>query len=231
MIDRAWISRQFIRGVGIEIGAFHNPWPYDPILSSVRYVDKADSQTVLDRHPDLSRDTRCVLPDLIDDGEFLSKILDSTLNFVIASHVLEHYLSPLTGIENHLRVLKSGGFAIYALPNKRHTFDQKRLNPDNSCIIGDYVCPPFDRLKRMVDHHHEYLSMVDGVHDEGERTKIALDRVEKGMDIHYHAWDVNGIYELFFLSLHWLKDFDSSEFEVVLFYPSGHEVFIILRKL
>lgn len=223
MINRNTIAQQFIRGVGIEVGAFHNPWPFDPVHSKVRYIDKADPQTVLSRHPDMPGNTRCVVPHSIDDAQTLKTIADDSVDFLIASHVLEHCLSPLTAIENHLRVVKSGGHIAYALPDKRHTFDKDRENSD--CTVGDYQQRYSEELE--IKHYHNYLFYVDKVFDVDERRRIAKDRISKGMDVHYHAWDSNGIYDLFKLALMYIN----KRFEVVLFYPSGHEVFIVLRRL
>lgn len=227
MIDRKWIANKFIRGGGIELGAFHNPWPYDSILAQVKYCDKADTKTVLQRHPDLPFDLKCVTPDFVDDAETLATVPDNRYNFVIASHVIEHCFSPLTAIENHLRVLMTGGHAIYALPDKRHTFDKNREN--STCMVDDFILvSDYPELveQNKINHHHDYLEHVDGIQDSEERVRIAKQRLSEGKDIHYHAWDSQFIYKLFHIANH-----VDHRFEVVLFYPAGHEVFIVLKKL
>lgn len=232
MINRQWISQQYAKGAGIEIGAFHNPWPYDPSVASIHYVDKAASRDVLDRYPDMPRTTQCVTTHWTDDGEFLTTVPDKTYDFLFASHVLEHMPSPLTGIENHLRVVKSGGHVIYALPDKRHTFDKKRENARFSCLTADYIATkahPSDRRERMIHHHHDYLLNVDGIQDGLERRNIAIDRLDRDLDIHYHAWDAQAIYEMFTV-LNCIDNIQKMKPETVLFYPAGHEVFIILRR-
>lgn len=49
-----------------------------------------------------------VRPDIVDDGECLSKVGDFSQDFVIANHVLEHFEDPIKGFRNMLRVLKHG---------------------------------------------------------------------------------------------------------------------------
>lgn len=224
MIDRKILSDKYIRGVGIELGAFHNPWPYNSLEAKVKYIDKADKKTVLERHPDLCVDTQCVQVDLITDGQSLDGVPDRQYNFVIASHVLEHCPSPLTAIKNHLRVLMQGGHAIYALPDKRHTFDRDRKNPTDDCLMQDHLGGGSE--ERIIGHYHEYLENVDGIMDPEVREKIAKYRISNGMDVHFHAWDVAGIYDLFYLAGSATPD----PFEVVLFHSSGHEVFVVLRR-
>ena len=60
-------------------------------------------------------------PDIIDDGEVLSKVADNTYDFVIANHFLEHAEDPFSTLKNFARILRPGGMIFMAIPDKRWT--------------------------------------------------------------------------------------------------------------
>ena len=80
---------------------------------------------LLDQYPEL-RGQPVQGPDLIDDGERLTKVESTTQDFVIANHFLEHCENPIQTLVNLLRVLKDGGLLYLAVPDKRFTFDVDR---------------------------------------------------------------------------------------------------------
>ena len=58
------------------------------------------------RYPELAQ-FDLVPVDIVDDGETLSSLEDSQLDFIIANHMLEHTENPLGAIRNHLRKIRS----------------------------------------------------------------------------------------------------------------------------
>jgi SAM-dependent methyltransferase len=233
MITRSDISKKYIRGHGIEIGAFHNPFPLQH-GTTVTYVDTKTKEELRIAFPEINFETQFVVEtDIIDDGEILGKIQNETYDFLISSHQLEHCISPLTALENQLRVVKKGGYLFYAIPNREKTFDKDR--PTTSWgKLRDYYAYDFrrDRLNdhgkwtlMILDCYDEYLLNVDKIQDREERLKIGMDRIAKGLDIHFHTFTPRSTYELFFLT-----NFISS-YEVEFFMNSGHEIFIVLRKI
>ena len=67
-----------------------------------------------------------MLPDVVDDGEQLLTFPDSSLDFVIANHMLEHCENPLGTIRSHLAKLNSGGVLFYTIPDMRFFLDRTR---------------------------------------------------------------------------------------------------------
>jgi hypothetical protein len=55
----------------------------------VRYVDRKDVGELRREYPELA-DEELVDVDVVDDGETLGTVADSSQDFVVASHVLEH---------------------------------------------------------------------------------------------------------------------------------------------
>lgn len=55
---------------------------------------------------------------------------DNSLDYVISSHVIEHFFDPIKTIKEWLRVVKKDGIVFMIVPHKKRTFD--RLRPSTS---------------------------------------------------------------------------------------------------
>ena len=64
--------------------------------------------------------------DVIGTAEDLSAFADDSLDFVIGNHLFEHLEYPIGALLEFQRVLRAGGVAYLALPDKRLTFDKRR---------------------------------------------------------------------------------------------------------
>src|SRR3954463_13199512 len=62
----------------------------------------------------------------IDEASELSNVKNSSYDFVLSSHSLEHVANPVKALLEWKRVLKPGGILILILPKKESTFDHKR---------------------------------------------------------------------------------------------------------
>lgn len=121
---RRQIAFHYLRGDGIEIGALHQPLPL-PRRTRVRYVDRMAIPELRAHYPEL-RDCALVRVDVIDDGEVLGTVPDTSVDFLVANHLLEHCQDPIGTIASWLRVLRPEGILYMAVPDKRHTFDRDR---------------------------------------------------------------------------------------------------------
>jgi predicted SAM-dependent methyltransferase len=212
----------YLKGHGIEIGALHTPLRI-PKSSKVRYVDRMSALDLRKQYPELdSKELMNV--DIIDDGELLSKIKDSTQDFVIANHFLEHCQNPIGAIGNMLRVLKHGGVLYLSIPDKRYSFDADRPQTSFDHILKDYRKGP-EWSKRQ--HFEEWTRYIGNIKDQGEANRHILNLMNIDYSIHYHAWTQT---ELIELVVRLKKEF-SFNFEVELIYKNMGEVIIILKKM
>jgi SAM-dependent methyltransferase len=62
----------------------------------------------------------------ITEGSTLTGILDSSYDFVLGSHYLEHLINPLAALATMRRVTKPGGHVVLILPRKEACFDHPR---------------------------------------------------------------------------------------------------------
>jgi predicted SAM-dependent methyltransferase len=158
---RDLFTNLFILGEGIEIGALHNPLVV-PENAKVKYVDRMTVPELRKQYPELNQEN-LVNVDIISDGEKLENINDYSQDFVIANHFLEHCQNPLMTLKNTLRVVKAGGIAYLAVPNKRYTFDVDKLVTKFEHLEKDYVDGPESSKKQ---HFEEWAEYVNKVKDE-----------------------------------------------------------------
>lgn len=93
-----FITKYFI-GEGLDIGAGQDPIgrykKQFPLMGSVRSWDVQDG-----------------------DAQYLEGINDESLDFIHASHCLEHMQDPRVALTNWISVVKSGGYLIITVPDE-----------------------------------------------------------------------------------------------------------------
>jgi SAM-dependent methyltransferase len=179
---RKWIARRHLSGDGVEIGALHLPLPV-PRNARVRYVDRYDRDGLRRAYPEL-RGFPLVEVDVVDDGERLERLDDASVDFVVANHFLEHTEDPIGTLANHRRVLRPGGRLMYAVPDKRHTFDAARPVTPLDHFVRDHAEGP-DRSR--AEHYREWAELVKRV--PADRVESEAARFEAAsVSIHFHVW-------------------------------------------
>src|ERR1700744_6056159 len=94
-LENRLLARRF-RGQGIEIGALWRKFPVPP-RASVYYVDRIPSGELTRHYAEI---TRPILhPDVVADAMQLP-FSPGSLDFIIASHVVEHLQLPLTALRH-----------------------------------------------------------------------------------------------------------------------------------
>jgi SAM-dependent methyltransferase len=217
---RTRIADRYLSGDGIEIGALHNPLPV-PRSARIRYVDRLPVSELRAHYPELEQEP-LVQVDILDDGERLGTIADSSLDFVVANHFLEHTQNPVGTLLNAFRVLRPGGVLYLAVPDKRHTFDRDRpVTPFDHLLRDFHEGPQVSRR----DHFEEWARLVERV-PEDEVPRRAEQLMDQNYSIHYHVWTQREMREL----LTAIRDRVDLDFDVELMERIKHEVVFVLRK-
>lgn len=214
------IACRYLHGNGIEIGALHAPLMVSED-ATVRYVDRLSVEQLRQQYPELA-ELPLVDVDIIDDGMCLQTIDADSYDFVIASHVIEHFQNPILSIENALRIIKPGGIFYVAIPDKRYTFDRDRPLTSIDCLVAEYREQP-TRSKQ--EYFEEYVRLVDKVPEEQFAARLQY-LLDMDYSIHYHVWTVDTFTE--FLS--YCRNPLELGFEIEKVQPNTDEFICILRK-
>jgi SAM-dependent methyltransferase len=115
------LANKYLTGLrGIEIGgSAHNQFFLDTL--NVNYTDEntcfSENESLLVGH--------VLKVDIVAAGDNLP-LQDNSVDFVISSHVLEHFWDPIKTLKEWMRVVRPGGFVFMIIPHKERTFDQER---------------------------------------------------------------------------------------------------------
>jgi SAM-dependent methyltransferase len=178
---RAW-ARHLV-GDGIELGPGHTPFPLPTYGATVRYVDRWQPEANRALFPELT-DAEFPEPDVVVnvDHDGLRPITDASVDFVIASHVVEHVADPLGLLAEIHRVLRVGGTAIVLLPDRRVTFDAGRAPTSLQHLIDEHVAGVTEVSD---DHIVEFVRSTDSADASPSAEEIELHRQRS---IHVHCW-------------------------------------------
>lgn len=183
---RRRLGARHLRGEGLELGALHNPFPL-PRGASARYVDRLTTPQLREEYPELAG-LPLVEVDVVDDGETLATIAEQSVDFVVASHFLEHTEDPIGALRAQLRVVRPGGVVLLALPDRRRTFDRHRAGTPLSHLLADHEQGP---ERSRAEHYHEWARLVDlplgNVSAEDVDAHAAALQARR-YSIHFHCW-------------------------------------------
>jgi len=188
---RQELLHKYIKGSGIEIGALHNPSAV-PTDIKVKYIDRLPVSELRRQYPELA-DKPLVQVDIIDDGERLTSVANSSQDFIIANHFLEHCQDPIGTLKTFHRVLVIGGIAFIAVPDKLHSFDINRPITPLWHLRLDHAIGPW--LSRKT-HFKEWAVLVNRA-PKSEAEKQSKKLMEGAYSIHFHVWDEPAIKKFF----------------------------------
>lgn len=104
---------------GIEIGgSAHNPFGLN-----TKNVDYTDNTKTIYKLEELKLCGEYLPVDTVAPGDDLP-FLDDSQDFVISSHVLEHFPDPIKALKEWYRVVRDGGYIFMIVPHKERTFDK-----------------------------------------------------------------------------------------------------------
>jgi|ERR1035437_106524 SAM-dependent methyltransferase len=131
-IVKSRLANIYCKGQGIEIGgAEHNSFGLKTLN-----VDYTNELTVFKLEE--VRTCGSYMPvDIVAAGDNIP-VTDESFDFVINSHVLEHFLDPMKALLEWYRIVKKGGIIFMIVPHKERTFDKER---------------PRTTLKELIERH------------------------------------------------------------------------------
>ncbi len=131
-----------LSGVGIEYGPLHRTIVPKDTFPDVRYVDYASREFLLKKFGDDPSVNQVEIPeiDIVTEGKPIGEFVsENSLNYVIASHVIEHVPDLIGWLEANLAILKPGGRIAAAFPDRRFCFDLARSKTMFSDLVAAYL--------------------------------------------------------------------------------------------
>ncbi|MDD2780472.1 methyltransferase domain-containing protein [Sulfuricurvum sp.] len=183
--QRYILSEKYLSGAtrGVELGGFHAP-NHLPLGCQADYIDQASIDDLKNRFPEIN-DLNCVYSLTLDDGQKLSKVPSEYYAFLIANHMIEHVEDVITTIQNHLRVIKPDGYILYAVPDKRYTFDATRELTTYEHLKDEYLN---GSEKNRKEHYIDFLKHT--AHYDDEELLIKTEKLlQEHKDTHFHVWE------------------------------------------
>jgi SAM-dependent methyltransferase len=130
---------------GLEIGGpspIFRKWNALPVYEAIGRLDNCDfsKSTAWAKHSDTFMFSPRKAPGstYFCEGSVLTEIPDSTYDFLLSAHNLEHFANPIKALKEWQRVLKPGGVLILVLPHYRDTFDHKRQPTSVDHMFQDF---------------------------------------------------------------------------------------------
>jgi SAM-dependent methyltransferase len=214
--QRYLLAKNYLKGEGIEIGALDKPMRV-PGGVRIRTVDRLPAAE-LQKHYGVPN---AMAVDFVCDAQKLETISAGSQDFVIANHVFEHMENPIAALENWVRVLRPGGFAFMAIPDKRFTFDADRPVTPFEHILEEYRDPQKVEANRR-GHYEDWIKLVE--HQTGNIGARMAFLLDIQYSIHFHCWTGQELVKLF-NTVSWIG------FELDCYKFNKPEGIFILRKL
>lgn len=129
--------------VGVEIGPLHKP-VVTREMGQVYYIDHDTTEVLRDRFSDPNHNidvNKIVEVDYVWGEKGLAELLqkEAPLDYVIASHVIEHVPDLIGWLSEVRAILKLGGILSLVIPNKRQCFDYYRPTTQLPEVVEAYL--------------------------------------------------------------------------------------------
>lgn len=181
-----------LKGTGLEIGAGSNPFPV-PLACRVIYGDRLGVNQLHDEQYPGEHD-EIIPPDLETDLETFEGVDDSSLDFIVASHVIEHTRNPLGAILKANQKLKPGGQLILVVPDKERTFDRARATTLLEHLVLDYHSPSINRDK---EHYFDFYTKAFNMYTPADLLEETIEKNSAiAYSIHFHTWTYESFGEM-----------------------------------
>lgn len=161
------MAHKYLDGLlGLEIGgSAHNSFGLN-----TKNIDYTDSPNTIYKLEETKLCGEYMPVDIVAYGDNLP-IPDKSVDFVINSHVLEHFFDPIKALEEWYRVIKDGGYIFMIVPHKERMFDKNKNRTT---------------LQELIDRHEGRVE-VDNNFEKHHSVWITEDLIEL---INYLGWKI-----------------------------------------
>jgi SAM-dependent methyltransferase len=127
------LAHEYCRGKGLEIGgSAHNPFGLDTLN-----VDVDGSMDTVFKKEEVRLCGRALKVDIVASGDAIP-LPDEGQDFVVSSHVIEHFPNPIKALLEWDRLVKPGGVIFMIVPHKERTFDKDAPLTSVEHLVKDF---------------------------------------------------------------------------------------------
>lgn len=191
--ERLEVLRELVRldrDEGLEVGAFDFP----TVQPGVGRCEIADSRTSEELSRLFSVPLENVAPVkwLLERGRPLAEQIPRRFDYVILCHVLEHVPEPIRFLNEIGALLRPGGIALLAVPDKRRTADASRPSTTIDHLLERHYHgatePPLAQIMEFARAWNDDLRKT-AAEEPHEFYAWAVRQVESGhADVHCNVW-------------------------------------------
>jgi GT2 family glycosyltransferase/SAM-dependent methyltransferase len=183
------LARKYCVGKGLEIGgAAHNPFGLNTLN-----VDFTDSMETAFKKEEVRLCGRALKVDIIACGDNIP-LPDGSQDFVVSSHVLEHFPNPIKALLEWDRLVRPGGIIFMIIPHKERTFDKHKARTSLQHLVEDFISNNRALHNDSPGHDHCWITedildlvnwMIDTLHMKWEIAEVqdVDDKVGNGFTI------------------------------------------------
>ena len=154
--------------LGIEIGGLDRPLVVRGELSEgseILYADHlstADLKRKYEADPTVNLNALVEVDIVSDTGDLCTGLGGRRVDYIVASHVVEHIPNPIRWLQMLFDVLRPGGFVFLVVPDKRFTFDFQRPTTTFGEMLESFLLDKrMPSVKDVFDHYSSAV-MIDG---------------------------------------------------------------------
>lgn len=159
------LAKKYCTGRGLEIGgSAHNPFNLNSL--NVDYTSELNEF----KQMEIRKCFRHLPVDIVAPGDMIP-LPDASQDFVVSSHVLEHFFDPIKTLIEWHRLVKKGGVIFMIIPHKERTFDSHRERTKLQELIdrheGKIKETPAENSHHSVWITHDAAELIKYMNDNG----------------------------------------------------------------
>ena len=149
-------------GLGLEIGASHNPLLRKADSYNIRVADHLDQAGLIEKYA--AKGTSRIEPvDYVLTPGRLTDTISDRFDYIVASHLAEHTVCLISFLQDCEKLLLPGGALSLALPDMRFCFDRFRERSGLGRVIDVYNSGQLVHTAGMVTEHFLFNAALGDV--------------------------------------------------------------------
>lgn len=153
------LAHRYCTGRGLEIGgSSHNPFGLNTLN-----VDITDRMDTIFKKAEIAACGEALPVDIVASGDAVP-LPDGSQDFIVSSHVIEHFPNPIKALLEWDRLVRVGGVIFIIVPHKDRTLDRDKKSTPIEHLLRDFEVGatephPEEQPPHGVGHDHCWTTM------------------------------------------------------------------------